>query len=195
MRRQLYLSGCALGLALLANAVPVLAEDLGAEETQKAEAAVKELGSAEEKNRAAAETELRGMGARVLPVLIRSKVEREDGNLRLRAIIVDLALDTSKVSEADARTLMEVARTEALAKRYSAAERCYRRAEKIYDRLKDDAGDRKDKVKKHEFDEQGKKADRRADRAGHLAQGDTHKGLNLGFVKIGKDLDLRDDDW
>lgn len=187
----------ALGLLLplFCTAGRTRAAELTEEESKKAEAAIQQFESADANTRAAAETELRGMGPKVLPLLSKAKIGQEEGHLRLRAILVDMSVDTARVTDTDANALMQIGKEEASAKRYNPAYRCYRRANKIYEKLKDDAGDRKDQAKKEEYRDLEQKADRRADRAENLAKGRTHTGLNLGFVKVGVEKDLRDDDW
>lgn len=164
-------------------------------ERQQAEQLVQMLGDTDPAKRAAAETELRQMGPKVLPVLSQATVPNETGQIRLRAIVVDMAVDHSRIDPGDAANLMQIGREEALAKRYDTAHRCYRRAEKIYDKLKDDADDMKDKVKETEYRDLQDKAEKRADKAERLAKGRSFSGLNLGVVKIGVEHDNNDQDW
>mgnify|MGYP000271246410 CR=1 FL=1 len=171
------------------------AAELSDADRQRAEQWVQDLGDADPAKRAAAETELRSMGPKVAPVLSKSTVPNEAGQVRLRAILVDLSVDSSRIDPTDAGTLMQLGREEALAKRYDNAHRCYRRAEKIYDRLKDDADDMKDKVKRTEYRDREQTAKKRADKAERLAKGHGFSGLNLGVVKIGVEHDNSDQDW
>jgi hypothetical protein len=173
----------------------VRAAELTDAERQRAEQLVQALGDTDPGKRAAAETELRTMGPKVTPVLAKSTVANEAGQIRLRAILVDMSVDSSRIDPADAATLMQIGREEALAKRFDTAHRCYRRAEKIYDKLKDDAGDMKDKVKQAEYRDQEDKAKKRADKAERLAKGQGFSGLNLGVVRIGVEHDNSDQDW
>jgi hypothetical protein len=173
----------------------VRAAELTDADRQHAEQLVQALGDADAGKRAAAETELRAMGPKVAPVLAKSTVANEAGQIRLRAILVDMSIDSSRIDPTDAGNLMQIGREEALAKRYDTASRCYRRSEKIYDKLKDDAGDMKDKVKQAEYRDQESKAKKRADKAERLAKGQGFSGLNLGVVKIGVEHDNSDQDW
>lgn len=171
------------------------AAELTDAERQRAEQMVQGLGDADPAKRAASETELRAMGPKVTPVLVKSTVPNEAGQIRLRAIVVDLSVDSSRIDPTDAGMLMQVGREEALAKRYDAAHRCYRRAEKIYDKLKDDADDMKDKLKEADYSDRERTAKKRADKAERLAKGHGFSGLNLGVVKIGVEHDNTDQDW
>ena len=171
------------------------AADLSEEETKKAEAALKQLDDADAATRAAGETVLRALGVKVTPLLSKAKVENSEGHVRLRTILVDLTVSAARIDATDANTLGQLGREEALAKRWTNAGRSYRRAEQIYEKLKDDADDRKQKDKEKEYDDLAEKMDKRADKAEHLAKGETGKGVNLGFIKIGVDHDLKDEDW
>lgn len=173
----------------------VRAAELTDADRQRAEQLVQTLGDTDPGRRAAAETELRAMGPKVTPVLAKSTVANAEGQIRLRAILVDMSVDSSRIDPTDAATLMQIGREEALAKRYDTAHRCYRRAEKIYDKLKDDADDMKDKIKETEYADQENKAKKRADKAERLAKGHGFSGLNLGVVKIGVEHDNTDQDW
>jgi hypothetical protein len=186
----------ALGLLTLAG-VSARAAELTAEETAKAEDALKRMDTDDTAQRSAAESDLRNMGGKVTPVLSKAKLSRDAAQVRVREILVDLTIEHAPVTREGANTVGQVAREEALAKRYLNASKCYRRAEKMYQRLKDDAGDRKDKASKKEFEEMEKKSDKRADKADVLAAGGTErKGLNLGFVHIGTEKNREDDnDW
>ena len=181
--------------ALLCVGMGLRAAELNDVERQRAQQLVQMLGETDPAKRAAAETELRTMGPKVKPVLATAKVANEAGQTRLRAILVDLTVDSSGINPTDAAALMQLAREEALSKRYDTAHRCYRRAEKIYDKLKDDADDMKDKVKETEYRDLEDKAKRRAKKADRLAKGKSFSGLNLGVVKIGVEHDNSDQDW
>ena len=193
---KIWMMGMMLALLALVSG-PARAAELTAEETQKIEDAVKRLDTDDAAQRSAAESDLRGMGAKILPVLSKAKPSRDAAHVRIREIVVDLTLESSPVTREGATTVMSVARDEALAKRYMNASKCYRRGEKMYQRLKDDAGDRKDKASKKEYEELEKKADKRADKADVLAAGGTErKGLHVGFVHIGSEKNVEDDnDW
>jgi hypothetical protein len=168
---------------------------LNDEETKRAEQLVKQLDTADANQRAQAEADLRRLGEGVIPVLSRSQVANEEGHVRLRTTLVDLSVDSSRIDPADANKLMLLGREEALAKRFFLATRCYRRAEKIYDRLKDDADDRKDRAKEREYADLQDKAEKRADKADRLARGEKFTGLNLGIVRVGVEHDNSDQDW
>jgi hypothetical protein len=171
------------------------AEALTPEETKRVEDLVKQLGDPDAAQAAAAETELRRMGAKVTPVLSKATLPGEGATLRLRTILVDLTVDASRIDPTDANALMLLGRDEALGKRWVLAAKCYRRAEKVYERLKDDAGDRKDKAKKQEYDDLRDKAEKRADKAERLSKGEKFTGLNLGIVRVGVEHDNTDADW
>ena len=191
------LIGLAALLLLAFAGISVQAADLTAEETAKAEDALKRMDTDDTAARSAAESDLRSMGGKVLPVLSKAKLSRDAAQVRVREILVDLTIETAPVTREGANTVMQTARDEALAKRYLNASKCYRRGEKMYQRLKDDAGDRKDKAAKKEYQELEQKADKRADKADTLAAGGTErKGLNLGFVHVGTEKNVNDDnDW
>lgn len=140
-----------------------------------------------------AEKKLRDLGREAIPALREAKPEKESVERRVRNLLTDLAVETSKIDLADATMVHEIARHEGKAKRYANAERLYRRAYQIYDKLKDDADDRKDKAKAREMKEKREICDRMKDKAGHLEKGETHVGVNLGFVKVGKEHDLSND--
>ena len=153
------------------------------------EALVKKFAEGDEE----AEKKLRDLGREAIPALRETKIEKEAHERRVRNLLTDLAVDTSKIDLADATMVHEVAKHEGKAKRYENAERLYRRAYQIYDKLKDDADDRKDKAKAREMKEEREICDKMKDKAGHLAKGETHVGVNLGFVKVGKERDLSDE--
>jgi len=181
-------------LAVLCFAPVLRAEDLKPEDAAKVEASLKALDSDDAAARAAAETDLRNVGFKALPALLKAKLNNAEATVRLRAIIVDLAVDGSGINPTDALMLAQIAREEAIAKRWSNAIKTYRRTEKVYEKLHDDAKDRKDKAKANEYEDLAQKADKRADRAEHIQKGDKG-GLNLGIVRVGPEHDLKDDDW
>ena len=153
------------------------------------EALVKKLEEGDE----GAEKKLREIGREAIPALREAKPEREAAERRVRNLLTDIAVETSKIDLADATMVHEIARNEGKAKRYVNAERLYKRAYQIYDKLKDDADDRKDKSKSREMKDKREICDRMKDKAGHLVKGETHVGVNLGFVKVGKEHDLSDE--
>lgn len=140
-----------------------------------------------------AASELRSAGAAAIQPLRDVKAEKEEGTTRVRNLLTDIVLETTKIDPDSARTLHEIAREEGKGKRYTNAERLYKRGEEIYDALKDDSDKRKDKAKSKEYADKQKICDRMKDKAGHKAKGDSHTGVNLGFVRVGKDHDMSDD--
>jgi len=154
---------------------------------------VKKLMDGDASDRDSADIKLRKMGKGAIPALREAKSEKEDAVSRVRNTLVDIAIDTSDVTEADADLLHELAREEGKGKRYGNCERLYRIAEEKFDILKDIADKKKDKEKKKELSEKQKICDRMKDKAGHKLKGDNHTGVNLGFVKIGKDHDMSDE--
>lgn len=153
-----------------------------------------ELATGESAARDNAEKKLRNLGAAAIPALRAAKAEKDEAAARVRNVLTDIALDVAKVDPADATMLHEIAREEGKGKRYSNAERLYRRAQKLFERLKDDAGDRGDRAKKREFDDMANICDRMKDKAGRKLKGETHTGVNLGFVRLGVEHD-NSDDW
>lgn len=137
--------------------------------------------------------ELRTQGAAAIQALRDVKADKEEGTTRVRNLLTEIVLDTSKIDPDNVRVLHEVAREEGKGKRYTNAEKLYQRGEQVFDALKDDADKRKDKAKSKEFAEKQKICDRMKDKAGHKAKGNSHTGVNLGFVRVGKDHDMSDD--
>ncbi|HYG76934.1 MAG TPA: hypothetical protein VEK08_18155 [Planctomycetota bacterium] len=158
-----------------------------------AAALVKSMVEGDAGERDKAEKKLRDLGAAAVPALKEAKAEKEEVATRVRNLLTDILLDTAKIDPADAATLHEVARQEGKAKRYSNAERLYRRAAQLYDKLKDDADTRKDRAKEQQYGDKRRVCDRMKDKAGHKLKGSTHTGVNLGFVRVGKDHDMSDD--
>jgi hypothetical protein len=142
---------------------------------------------------AGASSELRSGGASSIQPLREVKAEKEEGTTRVRNLLTDIILENARIEPDSARTLHEVAREEGKGKRYTNAERLYKRGEQLYDALKEDSDKRKDKAKSKEYSEKQKICDRMKDKAGHKAKGDGHTGVNLGFVRVGKDHDMSDD--
>ena len=162
-------------------------------ENAEAEKLVASLSSDVVTERDNAEQKLRGMGSSAVKVLREAKFEKDDATSRARNILTDVALETAKIDPLDADLLHEIAREEGKGKRYTNAERLYRRAEELYDQLKDDANRRKDGAKKKEYDEKRKLCDRMKDKAGHKATGDSHSGIDLGFVRVGREHDMSEE--
>lgn len=183
-----------LALALLVFAVPARAEDLSAEDRAKVDAAVKKLDTTDAGQRAAAEAELRAVGPKSVPALTGAKVANEEGHARLRTVLTDFAVEKAKIDPTDANLLMQIAKEEALAKRYGNAAKCYTRAEKLYEKLKDDADDKKDKAKEDEYAALESKADRLKDKANDLAKGREHKPGMWGPLPTIKEV-KDDGDW
>ena len=184
IRSSLLISGFAL---LLCSAPGFCADD-----TAAADAAQKLVGDhAAQREEAAAA--LRKLGAGAIPVLRETKPEDEDKLKRVRDLLTDIATEHAKIVPEDAAMLHELGRDEGRGKRYANAERLYKRAEDLYKQLEDDAGRRKDREKKSAFAEKRKLCDRMKDKAGHKVRGDTHTGINLGIVRVGKDHDMSDD--
>ncbi len=177
-------------LALLTLISGVQAED----KAGPAKALIEKLNTDDAAKRAAAETEIRDLGEKALPDLRVGKVENKEGMVRLRTILMDLSVKHAKVNEEDANMLAQLSREEAQAKRYANAAKGYKRAEKLYDRLEDDAGDRKDKEKQKEFDKKKDKASEREKKAERLSKGQDHKVGRWGpLPTIEKVTD--DGDW
>ncbi|HYF50305.1 MAG TPA: hypothetical protein VEJ63_12920 [Planctomycetota bacterium] len=154
---------------------------------------VKKLIDGDATERDSADIKLRKLGKGAVPALRDAKTEKEDALNRVRNTLVDIAIDSSDVTEADANLLHELAREEGKGKRYGNCERLYRVAEQKFDMLKDIADKKKDKAKEKEFSDKQKICDRMKDKAGHKLKGDTHTGVNLGFMKIGKEHNMSDE--
>ena len=161
------------------------------EENTDAEMLVKSLASAESTERDNAERKLRGMGQAAIKALRDTPLE-EDAAGRAGNILTDVAIETAKIDPLDAELLHEIARQEGKGRRYTNAERLYRRAEELFDQLKDDADNRRDNIKKNEYNDKRKLCDRMKDKAGHKANGSSHSGIDLGFVRVGRNNDMSD---
>jgi hypothetical protein len=172
----------AMALAVLSVSVSMLAADSAAMAKQYAES-----------GDSGAEKELRGQGTAAVPALREIKPDGDTATARVRNLLTDILLENTKIDPDGARVMHEVAREEGIGKRYTNAERLYRRCEQLYDTLKDDADSRKDKIKSKEYSDKQRVCDRMKDKAGHKAKGEAHTGLNLGFVRVGKDHDMSDD--
>ncbi len=177
--------------ALMAVAVLAATSLRAADEDAKELA--RKLGDGSAAERDEAEQKIRKLGVAAIPALRDAKPEKEEGLSRVRNTLTDMALDASKMVPEDAALLHELAREEGKGKRYTNSERLYRRAEQLYDQLKDDADRRKDKTKEKEYSDKRRVCDRMKDKAGHKAKGDSHTGVNLGFVRVGKDHDMSDE--
>lgn len=195
----------ALGLVLASAAPRAFAADEGKTEEPKAEEKVdddtakaneqlKLLDSDDAHQRAGAETKIRAMGAKALPALRAGKVENKEGNERLRVILMELSISESKINETDANAIMQLAKEEALAKRYSNAANGYKRAKELYNRLEDDADDKKDKTKKEEFDGKKDRAEKLRKKAERLAKGTEHKVSHWGPIPTIEKVE-DDGDW
>jgi len=193
MSNAIKAAACLAVLALAATGLGAGAE-AGAELQAKVDAAVQGLDTDDAAARAAAETELRRLGPASVPALTKATLKNAEGQARLRTVLADFVVDSAKIDATDANLLMQIAREEALAKRYGNAGKCYRRAEKLYEKLKDDADDKKDKVKEHEYSALEEKADRCKDKADALAKGDGHKVGHWGPLPTLKKVE-DDGDW
>jgi hypothetical protein len=153
----------------------------------------KKLADGNAADRDEAESKLRKAGRAAIPALRDAKPEKEDAVARVRNTLVDIAIDVAKIEPEDAALLHDLAREEGNGKRYGNAERLYRNAEVTYDQLKDIADKKKDKEKEKDYAAKQRICDRMKDKAGHKLKGDGHTGVNLGFVRVGKDHDMSDD--
>jgi hypothetical protein len=156
-------------------------------------ALVKKLAEGSAAERDDAEQALRKLGADAIPALRDGKTDNEEGLSRVRNTLTDLVLESSKMTAESAALVHSVAREEGKGKRYNNAERLYQRAEQLYDQLKDDADRRKDRVKEQEYAEKQRVCDRMKDKAGHKLKGQSGRGVDIGFVRIGTKHDLSDD--
>ncbi|MBE7466668.1 MAG: hypothetical protein HS116_24625 [Planctomycetes bacterium] len=163
----------------------------GQDEVEKA---LKDLDSADAAQRAAAETALRNLGEKALPALRTAKIANEEGQVRMRTVLMDLSVKHAKIDATEADTLMQLAREEALAKRYANAEKGYDRAQGLYEKLEDDADDRKEKEKQKEFDEKKDRAHKLKEKAERLAKGQEHKVSHWGPIPTIKKVE-DDGDW
>ena len=155
---------------------------------------VKELDDGDAAKRAAAETKIRELGAEALPALRKAEVTNKEGLVRLRTIIMELSVKHAKIDATDANMLMQLAREEALAKRYGNAAKGYERAEKLYEKLEDDADDRKDEDAEKDFDKKKDRAKERKKKAERLAKGQEHKVSHWGPIPTIKKVE-DDGDW
>jgi hypothetical protein len=156
-------------------------------------ALVKNLAEGSASDRDSADSKLRKGGREAIAALRDAKPEKEDAVDRVRNLLADLAIDTAKIEPEDAEMLHQLAKEEGKGKRYGNAERLYRNAEITYDKLKEIADKKKQKDKEKEYSEKQRICDRMKDKAGHKLKGDAHTGVNLGFVRVGKDHDMSDD--
>ena len=174
--------------AALAGARPVCGGD-----TKEAADLVARLCSGDTAEQATAEKRLRELGVAAIPPLRDAKPEKDETLARARRVLTDIALDAARTDPADAALVHEVAREEGKGKRYSNAERLYAKAQKLYEKLKDDAGDRKDRIKEREYKDKEQVCERMKDKANRKLKGESHTGLNLGFVRIGVEHDMSDE--
>ncbi|HEY3320760.1 MAG TPA: hypothetical protein VGP72_09880 [Planctomycetota bacterium] len=145
-----------------------------------------------EEAREDAARKLRVLGAAALPALREAKPDKDDAYRRVRDLLTAIAADAAKVEAADATSLHDLAREEALAHRYANAEKLYRRAHQIYSKLKEDADERKDKVKTQRYKDARDVCEKMKDKAARKAKGDKG-GYNLGFIRVGQQDNS--DDW
>jgi len=155
---------------------------------------VKKLVEGDAGERDKAEKKLREIGASAITALRDAKSEKEEVFTRARNVLTDITLETAKIDPADASMTHEIAREEGKGKRYANAERLYRRAEQLFSKLKSDSNERKDRSKELTYEEKRKICDRMKDKAARKVKGQTHTGVNLGFVKVGKEHD-NSDEW
>ena len=175
-------------LAVLAGARPVRCAD-----NKEAADLVAKLSGGDTAEQAAAGKKLRELGAAAIPALREAKPEKEEALSRVRNVLADTALEAARIDPADAALVQQIAREEGKGKRYSNADRLYARAQKLYEKLKDDAGDRKDRAKEREYKEKEQVCERMKDKARRKLKGESHTGLNLGFVRIGVEHDMSDE--
>ena len=142
--------------------------------------------------RSDAEEKLRALGAAAIPALRDAKPQNGEDLARVRNVLAGIVLEVVKVDPGDAALAHEIAREEGVAKRYGNAARLYQRAQKLYEKLKDDAGDRKDRVKERQYKENQQVCERMKEKANRKLKGESHGGLNLGIVRIGGDRDTSD---
>jgi hypothetical protein len=183
MRLQLFLTLAVVTLCL--NGI------LRAEESP--EDLIKQLENTDTAQREKAGEKLRALGAAVIPALRAAKPASEEAVARVRNLLTDITVDTSKLNAGDADLVHELAREEGQGKRYANATKLYARAQRIYAMLKDDADERKDKANAKRYKEKRDLCDRMKDKADHKAKGETHTGVNLGVVHIGVSHDTSDD--
>ena len=174
--------------AILAGACTVRCAD-----NREAADLVAKLSGGDTAEQAAAEKKLREAGAAAIPALRDAKPEKDEALARVRNVLTDIALEAARIDPADAVLVHELAREEGKGKRYTNAERLYRRGQKLYEKLKDDAGDRKDRAKEREYKEKEQICERMKDKARRKLKGESHTVLNLGFVRIGVDHDMSDE--
>ncbi|MCY3021805.1 MAG: hypothetical protein NTW87_22570 [Planctomycetota bacterium] len=180
-------------LLVLVSAVAVFPRGARcADKTDAAEQLARLIGG-DAAERDIAERKLRDMGAVAIPALREAKPEKDEATTRVRGVLTDIALEVAKIDPADAAMLHEIAREEGKGKRHANAERLYKRAQKLYEKLKDDAGDRKDRVKEQEYKEKEKVCERMKDKAERKVKGESHTGLNLGIVRIGVQHDMSEE--
>jgi hypothetical protein len=183
-----------LALFGLAAAIALSPLQVRAADAKEAAELAKKVAEGDAAERDSAERKLRDMGKDAVQPLRDIKTDKEEATTRVRTLLTDIAIDVAKIDAADAGTLHEIAREEGKGKRYSNAERAYRRAEQLFDKLKDDADTRRDKVKEQTYEDKRRICDRMKDKAARKLKGQTHTGVNLGFVRVGKDHD-NSDDW
>jgi hypothetical protein len=164
----------------------------GADSKQAADL-VAQLCSADSDEQAAAKKKLRELGSAAIAALREAKPEKDEALARVRLLLTEIALDAACTDPADAALLHQLAREEGDAKRYANTERLYAKADKLYEKLKDDAASRGDRVKEREYKEKEQICNRMKDKAARKLKGDSHSGLNLGFMRIGGEHDMSDE--
>jgi len=180
--------GTTLAMFILSSSFCVCASD-----TQEANGLVRKFIESSSKDRDKSDRELRDLGMIAVPALRKVKSEDEKTQNLLRELVVDILAENSQADPEDAQIVRDVAREEGKAKRYSNAERLYGRARKLYDDLKSDAGERKDRIKEQEYREFRDVCEKMKDKANHKATGNSGKNVDLGFVHIGTKHDMSDE--
>ena len=164
---------------------------VGAAESLEPKILVQAVAEGNESQRAAAEAELRKQGLEAVPALRDLKLEgKEEGFARVRRLLADILAGASRLIEPDAKMVHDVAREEALGRRYANAKKLYQRAQELYDQLKDDAGRRQDRLKKEEYRNLMELCEKMRDKAERKERNEGRSGLNLGFVHIGPEHDM-----
>ncbi|MGD0088356.1 MAG: hypothetical protein ABSE73_00365 [Planctomycetota bacterium] len=163
----------------------------GAENKEAAGLAAK-LAGGETAERSDAENKLRALGAAAIPALRAAQPPNDEDLARVRNVLANIVLETVKVDPGDAALAHEIAREEGKAERYANAARLYHSAQKLFEKLKDDAGNRKDRVKERQYKEKQQVCERMKDKADRKLKGAAHGGLNLGLVRIGGEHDVND---
>jgi hypothetical protein len=160
---------------------------------QDAQALIKKYIESAPADREREEKKLRNLGMEAVPPLREFKTGDEKALELLQGLIVEILMESSRADPEDAQIVHAVAREAGKAKRYATAERLYGRARKLYEELRKDAADRKDKIKDQEYKELRDVCEKMHDKAGRKDRGDDGKGVNLGVIRIGTKHDMTDD--